>query len=183
MANIHNQDLNAYQKQFGLYLRTSGTSKDCIQHISKLYDSVCYETQTSILDKYSKNIDTALSQWREDQVVHAGDNLDIRSSARFEGGGSSGHDLHLYTNMLYKARIDVSSLDDSTPIVRWDDIDYSKFILNHAEESMLMNVMSYLVKTSWKTYIDPTLRPDAPLNKYASEMATKTEKVSISILM
>ena len=46
-----------------------------------------------------------------------------------------------------------------------------------------MNVMSYLVKTSWKTYIDPTLRPDAPLNKYASEMATKTEMVSITILM
>ena len=109
-SNIPNQDLNAYQKQFGLYLRTSGTSKDCIQHISKLYDSVCYETQTSISDKYNKNTDTALSQWREDQVVHAGDNLDIRSSARFEGGGSSGHDLHLYTNMLYKAGIDVQDV-------------------------------------------------------------------------
>ena len=59
-SNIHNQDLNAHQKQFGLYLRTSGTSKDCIQHVSKLYDSVCYETQT-ILDKYSKNTETALS--------------------------------------------------------------------------------------------------------------------------
>ena len=178
IAHIYNAYLNAYQKLFGLSLRTSGTSKRSINKYSQLYDSVCYNTLTSLLDNFGEQSKILMANWANETVIHVGDNLDIRAQVRYEGQGVSYHELHLYNNMVYKSRIDVNELSDDLPEVQLDEIDYSQFILNADEEREMLSLMKYHILSNWKTHIDQSLKPIEPFVKHASAMASKTEKVS-----
>ena len=177
ICNIYSVNLNAYQKFFGLCLRTSGTSKKTIHKLSQLYDSVCYTTLTNILNDYSNESKDLMRKWANTPVLHCGDNLDIRSRARFEGGGVSYHDIHLYNNMLFKSRIPIDNLSDVIPAVDLPDINYNQFILSEEEEQSLSQLMKSVTKETWQSHISNSISVTYPPNKYASQMKLKTEKV------
>ena len=148
IMNIRNQNLNAYQKVNGLSLLTSGTSKRAIGRLSQLYDTVSYSTLSGILDICAEKSKRLMAEWAAETVIQAGDNLDIRSQARFENEGVSFHDIHLYNNLLYKSRIPVHHLSDDIPDVCLDDVDYGSFILNEEEDKKLVDMMTYHIKKS-----------------------------------
>lgn len=177
LAHICNQNLNAYQKLYGLTLRTSGLTKRCINRSSQLYDTVSYTTLTNILDKYANETAEILKTWKTFTVIHCGDNLDIRTSQRYESAGSSHHEVHLYNNMIYKSRIDVEDLSTSKPQIKLEDVDYGKFLLNHLEESQLLQHMMFHIETSWKEVANIPLAPSKPSIKYPDECKEKTQKV------
>ena len=177
IVNIRNCNLNAYQKLVGLCLRTSGTSKKTISKLSKLYDTVSYTTLTSLLDTCAEKSRAKMGEWAGEEVVHCGDNLDIRSKVRFEVDGVSCHDVHLYNNMVYKSRVPVSHLSDEIPIVDLQQIDYSVFLLSSSEEEEILNLFKYHIMNSWNTMLGGNLKVDEPFNKYSSEMKNKSEKV------
>ena len=179
LSNIYNVELNAYQKLHGLCLRTSGTSKKAINKLSQLYDSVCYTTLTNIMNDYSKESKALMAEWAAAPVIHCGDNLDIRSHARYEGRGVSSHDIHLYNNIIFKCRVPVDHLSDVTPSVDLSNIDYGQFILNGEEEQSLAELVKSVVKESWQSHLSNTVKVAYPPNKYATEMKCKTEKVKL----
>ena len=182
MANIRNCELNAYQKMYGFCLRSSGTCKRTINKLSKLCDSVSYNSLTNILDAFSSEARENISKWANDTVVHAGDNLDIRSKVRFESCGLSYHDVHLYNNMLYKARISVQHLsDEPKPPFDVATTDYSQFLPNRDEQQAMLTLMEYQILCVWKE-LDPGMEDVAiqePVNAWSAEMKTKTEKASL----
>lgn len=177
VAAIRNQNLNAYQKLTGMCLRTSGTSKNTITKLNKLYECVSYNTLTSMLDNCKESSSELMKQWATSPVTHAGDNLDIRSKARFEADGVSSHDIHLYTNMVYKARISTEELSCDSPAVDINNVDYSKCILNGDEQNKLVEIMEYSATCSLKRHLGGTFEIKEPYNEFAEEMAIKTEKV------
>lgn len=118
-----------------------------------------------------------MGEWAGEEVVHCGDNLDIRSKVRFEVDGVSCHDVHLYNNMVYKSRVPVSHLSDEIPIVDLQQIDYSVFLLSSSEEEEILNLFKYHIMNSWNTMLGGNLKVDEPFNKYSSEMKNKSEKV------
>ena len=180
IANIYNPNLSAYQKLFGLNLRTSGTTKRAINKACQLYDSVSYSTLTTILDDFAFESRDMMKSWVGETTIHCGDNLDIQASKRHECGGSSYHDVHLYNNLIYKSRLNVDHLSDIGPTVNLgddNDIDYSKFLLNKDEEMTLLNHMAYHIKCSWNTLIFESSSPEKPPHRYPKEAKQKTEKV------
>lgn len=186
IANIYCLPLNAYQKIIGLCLRTLGTSKRTINKLSRLYESVSYNTLTNLLDKYSKDGKNNIKNLADDVVIHAGDNLDVRSKVRFECSGLSYHDIHLYNNMVYKTRIQVESLsNDLPPDFQTKDIDFAQFLLSSDEEAELLNLVVYNIMMSWKGSLSATKCNKVPKLKvkYSKEMASKTESVSFIILL
>ena len=179
----HLQELNAYQKLHGLCLRTSGTSKKTINKLSELHDCVSYTTLTNILNSYSEESKKLMAQWSDTPIVHCGDNLDVRSRARFEGGKVSYHDIHMYNNIVFKARVPVQDLSDDIPTVDVSKIDYNQFLLDKSEQQSLLDLMKSQIKESWRAHISDTVTVSFPANKYAAEMKLKTEKVINGILL
>lgn len=74
LANIHNQQLNAYQKMVGFMLRTSGTSKDTINKLSALHDTVSYSTITTLIDGYAEECRRSIAEWADETVVQVNEN-------------------------------------------------------------------------------------------------------------
>ena len=171
--------MNAYQKLYGLSLRTSGATKSMINKASLLYDSVSYSTLTQILDCFADQSKVIMLSWRNETVIHCGDNLDYRSSKRHESGGTSFHQVHLYNNMLYKSRINVDGLDRNEPSVNLQDMDYSQFLLNKEEEEILLQNMAYHIADSWKATVSDTISLQQPSHAYPDEATRVTEKVKI----
>lgn len=179
LANIYNVNLNSYQKCSGLALHTAGLSKAGVSRCSKLYDSVSYNTLQSLLDSFAKESDNLMQNSANDTIIHAGDNLDIRTSSRFEGGGVSYHELHLYYSMIYKSRIDVDHLSRTIPAMDLDSTDYTQFLLSSAEENGLIQLMVQHVLSSWRLFVSEHITVKDSPPKYPQEMASKTQKVSI----
>ena len=180
IANIRNCNLNAYQKMYDFCLRSSSTCKRTINKLSKLYDSVSYSTLTNLLDEFSNEARDNISKWADETTIHAGDNLDIRSKVRFESSGLSYHDVHLYYNMLYKARICVDHLsDEPKPSFDVATTDYSQFLPSKDEQETLLKLMEYQILSVWKE-VDPAMEDvviEEPFNEWNAEMKSKTEKV------
>lgn len=183
LACIYNMNLNAYQKQVGLTLRSSRLTKTSINRFSRLYDSVSYKTMTKMLRQYSKDTNELMKEWEKEEVIHCGDNLDIRSTVRFEGDSKSYHDLHMYNNMVYKSPIPTTNLSDDIPTVDVGDIDYSQFLLTVDEEDRLMKAMSFSVLNSWRNNVEmcTNINVTPPPNKYGDLMVLKTQKVAFIV--
>ena len=183
IINIFNQKMNALQKITGLRLRQGGCSKRVINEFNKTFDSVSYPTILSILDKYSKDADVDIAKWQHEDVIHVGDNVDVRKSARHELGGVSHHDIHMYNNMLYKARINTSSLSDVPPALpsHAEEVDLTQFIPNAEEQLQLIARLSSLVGKTWGFISALSSQVEhlnsLPQSKYSAEMAQKSEKV------
>lgn len=174
----HNQNLNAYQKLYGLTLRTSGATKRSIGKLSFLYDTVSYTTLTKILDTFAAESKKMMKSWEKETVIHCGDNLDFRTAKRHEGGGSSFHEAHLYNNMLYKSRINVNDMSNTPPpAVEIETVDYGQFLLDASEEQQLLQHMMYHIKASWNSLVSTSVVSEKPCHKYEASARKKTEKV------
>lgn len=181
IANIRNQNLNAYQKLTGLDLRASSTTKSMIQRASKMHDSVSYSTLTKILDEYATETKKMIASWKDEVTIHCGDNLDVRTQKRYEGGGTSVHELHLYNNMLYKARTCVEDLSDIKPDpIDITTVDYSQFLLSKSEENHLLDHMNFHIRNVWKEHLSPSVVAPVPLHSNSEYSNKKTEKVCVS---
>ena len=154
VANIKCVQLNACQKLCGLLLRTSSTTTNTINKLSKLYDAVANKTLTKLLDQYSDETKEEIRKCAGENVIHAGDILDKRSKARYEVSGVSYHDVHLYNNMLYKARIPMDGLSDVKPTPPTpSEVDYRTFILSQAEEEKLLDLFQFAVLSAWQNHV------------------------------
>lgn len=182
-CNIYNDKLNAYQKLCGIRLLRGGVTKRLLNEFNATYDTVNYKTVNVILDRFASQASAELEKWKGLDVVHCGDNVDVRKKARYELAGKSGHDIHMYNNMLYKARTPTSNLSDIPPVppaIR--DVDYTKFIPDELEKQQLLDALSPIIAQSWcaiddlKSHAEPltVISPHA----YSAEMKQKTEKVS-----
>ena len=118
-----------------------------------------------------------MRKWTTTPVIHCGDNLDIRSWARFEGGSASYHDIHLYNDMIFKSRIPIDNLSDVYPAVNLCDISFDQFRLNEEEEQSLSQLMKSLIKETRQSHRSNSVSATYPPNKYSSQMKLKSEKV------
>ena len=184
---IYNKDLNAYQKYVACDINGAdspkGLSLNLIRHMT-----VSYETVNALLDSFAAESMNALSNWREQDVVHCGDNVDIRKKARYELAGRSGVDLHMYNNILYKTRVNVDTLSDIPPSVpSADEVDYSQFILDAEANKTLMGQLKPLVARSWSMSQDKDEHlkscTSLPPHEYAAEMKLKSERVRNKTLL
>lgn len=166
----------------GLVLRSSHTTKRVINKLCKLYDSVSYQLIKNILKEYAKENGTLMKEWADQEVVQCGDNLDVRSSVRFEGNGQSYHDIHMYNNIIYKSPIPTSELSDDIPEVDISQISYDQFLFNTEEEEEFLGALRYVVMESWQGHVQKSILPTPPANKYAELMNSRTEKVSAHTL-
>lgn len=170
---IYNQNLNAYAKITGIRLIQSGLTKRMIEELSLTYDSVTYKTIQTIFERFAAESETRVNAWSQ-EVIHCGDNLDIRKAVRHELAGRSGHELHLYNNMLFKHRVDVSNLSDEPPTPPHSDkVDFSLFLPCVKEQTDL--------KEHLQATINLVVSPSAAstsTHTYSAEMKQKTHKVS-----
>lgn len=176
---IYNTNLNAYHKIVGIQLKTAGTSKAVITKFSKLYDSVAYNTITNVLNVFATEAKSKLYELCSQVHQQAGDNLDVRSKVRFELGGMSYHDVHMYNNMAYSIRIPVEGLSTvPPPEFNIEDIDFSKFLLSAEEEVELFELATHCILTTWKLLPAlKSMRVGRPQMKYATEMSKISKKV------
>lgn len=153
-------------------LYQSGASKSLIAELNKSYDTISYPTVLRLFDKFASESDTAVNQWYSD-VIHCGDNVDIRMEARHELEGKSSYDFHMYNNMLFKPRIDLSQYSDRPPVVPDPEaVDYGTFLPSETDQS--------LTKEKLVSCVMAVLGNDKllPIHEFSAEMKLKTEKVS-----
>ena len=183
IANIHNQTLNALQKIYGLQLRQVGCSKTGIETFNRLHDCVSYPTILSTLDAFAKETDDHLRNFSNSEVTHVGDNVDVRLKVRHELDSRSYHDLHMYNNMLYKARIQTDHLEDTPPAVptNANSVDYSKFIPSQDDQTHLLSRLEPLIAKVW-SHVNAINKHASdlsviPPHQYSAEMRCRSEKV------
>lgn len=171
---IYNQNLNAYAKVSGIRLLNSGVTKRMLQQLSQTYDSVTYNTTQSLFQRFAEEAELRVNVWNKD-VVHCGDNVDIRKTARHALAGKStcSYDFHTYNNMLFKLRVDISSLSDPPPTPPdAQTVDYGKFLPSVEDQSTIKELLTQTVNS----IISDTPSPPQ-FHEYSPEML-KTEKVS-----
>lgn len=178
-SNIYCQYLNSYQKQLGLMLRSSNATKQTINKLCKLYDCISYQQISKILNGYSKETDSLMEKWGDEEVMQCGDNLDVRSNVRYEGDGKSYHDIHMYNHIIYKSPIPTTDLSDEIPEVDLSTISYDQFLLSTEEEDSFLGALKFVVVDSWHRNVAETAHPIPPANKYSELMKCKTEKVGV----
>lgn len=148
---------------------------------NKLYNTVSYVSTNSTLDQYAQSSDARLAELAGKVTIHCGDNVDKRQKKRHELNSKSVNDLHMYNNLLYEARIDVSGLDDSPHKPDIEQVDLRKFYPSNEEQQILISGISHHVAETWRHI--KTLSQSAkelskiPEHKYSTEMARKTNKV------
>lgn len=172
--------MNAYQKICGIRLMRAGLTKNMITQHSKLYDTVSYPTIQHILDTYATQSEHDLLQWPSD-VIHCGDNIDVRKKARHELAGRSSYDFHMYNNIVYKPRILLSHLNDTVPVIPpLEDIDLNQFIPNADEERQLVAKYRGILLNAWNGIQGNPYEAPSPLretHQFTGEMRQVTEKV------
>ena len=184
LLNIYNCHLNAYAKITGLRLKRSGLTKRMLNELNKTYDSVSYMTIMRLLDSYSDKAMERVTNWKDDNVHHCGDNVDVYLKSRHELQGHSSLDLHMYNNILYKHRTLLDHLSDVPPEVPpIEEIGLSQFIVNSSEQQSLMLHFERQIAKSWNS-VDQLhefvseLAADRP-HSHSPEMKLKTEKVGV----
>ena len=182
ILNIYNDKLNAYAKINGLRLKRAGVTKRMLRELNLTFDSVSYPTILRLLDRYSDEAMQRINNWQGENLHHCGDNVDVLLKARYELQGKSTTDLHMYNNMLYRPRINLDHLSDVPPTVpELQAIPLSQFILNSAEQRLLLENLEHQVAMTWGKMdkLSDPLR-DLAVDKthlYSQEMKCVTEKV------
>lgn len=177
---IYNQKLNAYQKICGIRFLRAGVTKRMLTQLNRLYDSVSYQSVNSLLDSFAIEAENDFSNWTCD-VVHCGDNVDVRKKARHELMGRSVYDFHMFNNLMYKVRIMCDNLSDIPPSVPpIDQVDMTQFLPNDEEVTELHKKLSWIILHLWNGLSNNPLKAQSPLmhtHNFSAEMRLKTEKV------
>ena len=182
LCYIYNDRLNGLAKIQGLRLLKAGCSKNALGTSNQLYDCVSYWTILRIMDHFALKADEQLQEIKR-EVVHIGDNVDKRLSARHESSSKTGKDFHFYNNMLYLTRIDTSHLSDVPPEgpKTVEEVDFTVFIPNETEQKTLIDRLHYVTCDVWKNVTALHTAADAlsqpPAHKYEAEMKQKSVKV------
>lgn len=188
---IYNRNLSGYAKITGLRLRQAGCSKEALTVSNKLYDCVSYITINRVLDTFSAQADEKIAELANGTVIHCGDNVDKSQKSRHELTGRSRHDLHMYNNMIYQARIDVSSFSDAVPphptLNDIEEVDLKKFFPSMRDQDNLIDRLACHVSDVWRQI--PCLKEAAtemsklPSHKYVPEMSQPSKKAHIGVLL
>ena len=180
MLFIRCQKMSALAKVNGLRLRLSGVPKSVINLFNNTCDCVSYGWVTKLMDDYAKNCTSIAKNWENQSVAHAGDNVDVRSSRRHETSGSSTLDMHFYNNILFKSRVDLSTVSDVSPSIpaQFSVEHYRKILPTTTDYEVLLNQLEPIVAQAWST-MDTTFTKytATPPHQYSNEMSTVTEMV------
>lgn len=166
-----------------LQLRLAGVPKATINFTNKLYDGVCYATTTKLLDKYASQCMSVANTWKDEVVMHAGDNVDARSKRRHEASTGSTYDLHFYNNLLFRSRLDLSEVSDVAPALPSEfTADHVKLITPSVNDDIqLKQYLEPVVASSWSA-VDPAYKDKCvtPSHEFTAAMTTKTQAVSVN---
>ena len=180
---IYNNKLNTFAKLNGLRLHSSGITKDQMVATNRLYDTVSYDTVNTILDEYAADNDEHLKCFAGKDVIQVGDNVDKRQKRRHEFSGKSFKDYHMYNNLLYESRVNLSTLSDVPPAPpnSAEEVNYQEFFPSKSDQDDLVSRLTPLVAKIWSRCeglnAGSSAHMNYPSHKYEVEMSTKSNKV------
>ena len=179
------QKMNALAKVNGIRLRLAGVPKSVVNILNHTADCVSYDTITKLLDSYADQSTEVAKQWQNLSVVHAGDNVDVRSHRRHESSSKSSMDMHFYNSITFKSRVNFSFLSDIPPVIPQQfTMDHLRSLLPASSDyELLIQQLSSIVAEEWSS-VDSEFSKYivTPQHQFSEETSTKSEMVSFEQL-
>ena len=121
--------------------------------------------------------------WQDEAVVHAGDNVDVRSRCRHESSKNSTMDLHFYNSILFRSRVNFSAVSDIPPAVpeHFTTDHYCSILPSSSDNDILLSHLNSIVAEAWSSIDDDYKKyVTTPHHPFSDEMSTKTSMVSLN---